>query len=153
RLEAIRIAADTSDASIITSALVLFSATLGVSFVTRIGLISTICLMLARGALISALISLFFLPALLCLFEPVFNVTSLHWRTVPGQKEETIPEMEAVLAAGTLPDAETGLEAVPAEEPVTETEMFPDEELIPRADGFLAAEVLPEAEEPAPVPM
>ena len=86
RMEAIRIAADTSDASIITSALVLFSATLGVSFITTIDLIGTICIMLARGAVISAVISLFFLPALLYVCEPLFNVTSLHWRTVPGPK-------------------------------------------------------------------
>ena len=84
RTEALRIAADTSDASIITSALVLFSATLGVSTVSSIDLIGTICTMLARGAVISAVISLFFLPALLYVCEPLFNVTSLHWRTIPG---------------------------------------------------------------------
>ena len=86
RTEAIRIAADTSDASIITSALVLFSATLGVSTVSSIDLIGTICTMLARGAVISAVISLFFLPALLYVCEPLFNVTSLHWRTEPKAK-------------------------------------------------------------------
>ena len=58
RMEAIRIAADSSDSSIITSALVLFCATLGVSFVSSIDLIGAICIMLARGALISACICL-----------------------------------------------------------------------------------------------
>ena len=87
REEAIQIAADTSDASIITSALVLFGATLGVSFIATIGLIGTICIMLARGAVISAVVSLFFLPALLYVCEPLFNVTSLHWRATPGQKD------------------------------------------------------------------
>ena len=147
RMEAIRVAADTSDASIITSALVLFCATLGVSFVTKIGLISAICLMLARGAMISALISLFFLPALLCLFEPVFNVTSLHWRTVPGQKTADVPpagtvaevpaEMvsevpaEAVDEISVETDSEVPVETVPeipAEMvPLMETELLPDE--------------------------
>jgi len=80
RMEAIRIAADSSDASIITSALVLFCATLGVSFVSSIDLIGAICVMLARGAIISAVLSIFLLPALLYVCEPVFNKTSLYWR-------------------------------------------------------------------------
>ena len=80
RMEAIRAAADASDASIVTSALVLFCATLGVSFVSSIDLIGAICVMLARGALISAGVSLFIMPSVLCVCEPIFNKTSLHWR-------------------------------------------------------------------------
>lgn len=83
RMEAIRAAADASDASIVTSALVLFCATLGVSFVSSIDLIGAICVMLARGALISALVSIFLMPAILCVCEPLFNKTSRHWRTTP----------------------------------------------------------------------
>ena len=107
RLEAVRIAADTSDASIITSALVLFSATLGVSTISTIGLIRTICLMLARGAVISAVISLFFLPALLCICEPVFRRTTLHWL---GTGTRTAEDAEA-------PAAEAALEAPDAPSP------------------------------------
>lgn len=55
RREAIRIAMNTSYGSIITSALVLFCATLGVSFVSSIDLIGSLCIMLARGAVISAI--------------------------------------------------------------------------------------------------
>ena len=84
--EAIAIAADSSDASIITSALVLFCATLGVSFVSSIDLIGAICIMLARGACISALVSIFLMPAILLVCEPFFNKTSLHWRTMPPQR-------------------------------------------------------------------
>ncbi len=80
RMEAALIAADTSDTSIITSALVMFCATLGVSFVSSIDLIGAICIMLARGALISAVVCMFLMPAILCVCEPVFNKTSLHWR-------------------------------------------------------------------------
>ena len=86
RMEAIRIAADSSDASIITSALVLFCATLGVSFVSSIDLIGTICVMLARGAIISAVLSIFLLPALLYVCEPLFNKTSLYWRKAKPAK-------------------------------------------------------------------
>ena len=86
RMEAIRIAADSSDASIITSALVLFCATLGVSFVSSIDLIGAICVMLARGAIISAVLSIFLLPALLYVCEPLFNKTSLYWRKAKPAK-------------------------------------------------------------------
>ncbi len=81
RHEAALIAGASSDASIITSALVLFCATLGVSFVSSIDLIGAICVMLARGAVISALVSIFLIPSLLCVCEPLFNKTSLYWRT------------------------------------------------------------------------
>ena len=86
RMEAIRVAADASDASILTSSLVLFCATLGVSFVSSIDLIGAICVMLARGALISAGVSLFIMPSVLCVCEPLFRRTTLHWRTLPPEK-------------------------------------------------------------------
>ena len=87
RREAISIAASSSDASIITSALVLFCATLGVSFVSSIDLIGSICVMLSRGAFISALVSIFLMPAVLYVCEPVFNKTSLSWRVTPPPRE------------------------------------------------------------------
>ncbi len=86
RQEAIHIAATASDASIVTSSLVLFCATLGVGSISEIEIISSICMMLARGALISAIISMFIMPSVLCVFEPVFRKTSLGWLT-PAQKE------------------------------------------------------------------
>lgn len=89
RHEAALIAGASSDASIITSALVLFCATLGVSFVSSIDLIGAICVMLARGAVISALVSIFLIPSLLCVCEPLFNKTSLYWRTEKPKKEMT----------------------------------------------------------------
>ena len=111
REEAIRIAASSSDASIVTSALVLFCATLGVSFVSSIDLIGAICVMLSRGALISALVSIFLMPAILCVCEPVFHKTSWRWRTpdpVPG-----LPALQTLSAPGGEPAAPP--EAVPAE--------------------------------------
>ena len=80
RQEAILAAAGAADSSIITSALVLFCSTLGVGFISKIEIISSICIMLARGSIISAGCILFLLPALLAVFEPVINKTSLHWR-------------------------------------------------------------------------
>ena len=91
RQDAICIAATSSDASIITSSLVLFCATLGVGTISEIEIISSICMMLARGALISAVISMFVMPPLLCAFEPVFNKTSLHWRKPAPPKKRKAP--------------------------------------------------------------
>ena len=102
RKEAIRIAADSADASIITSALVMFCATLGVSFVSSIDLIGAICIMLARGALISACICLFVMPAVLYVCEPVFSKTTLHWRT-PAPKKESKTAKALKAASGKLP--------------------------------------------------
>lgn len=90
RDEAIHIAATSSDPAIITSSLVLFCATLGVSFVSSIDLIGSICVMLARGALISAMVSIFIMPSILSVCEPVFNKTSRYWRTVPPVKPSRV---------------------------------------------------------------
>ncbi len=97
RKEAIQVAASASDASIVTSALVLFCATLGVSFVSSIDLIGAICIMLARGALISALVSIFLMPAILCVCEPLFHKTSYHWRGM------ALPALEAGEETPSLP--------------------------------------------------
>ena len=123
RKEAIRIAADSADASIITSALVMFCATLGVSFVSSIDLIGAICIMLARGALISACICLFVMPAVLYVCEPMFNKTTLHWRTEQPKKESKAAK--ALKAASEKLPArkeKAALPEAPAEGPVTSVE-------------------------------
>ncbi|MDD3346971.1 MMPL family transporter [Oscillibacter sp.] len=96
RKEAVRIAATTSDASIITSALVLFCATLGVSFVSSIDLIGAICIMLARGAVISAIISIFGIPAVLYVCEPLFRKTTRYWDAPPPVKKRKEKKGELV---------------------------------------------------------
>ena len=78
RLEAIKIASNTSFKSIITSALVFFCATSGVAMISKIEIISSICSMLARGAIISALIIILILPAVLYVTEPFVSKTSFN---------------------------------------------------------------------------
>ncbi|MCI2105587.1 MAG: MMPL family transporter [Intestinimonas sp.] len=95
REEAMLIAATASDSSILTSSLVLFCATLGVSAISKIEIISNICVTLARGALVSAVVSIFIMPAVLCLCEPIIARTSRHWRTVPMKKEKPEPSLPA----------------------------------------------------------
>lgn len=97
RKAAIHAAATASDTSILTSSLVLFCATLGVGLISKIEIISSICVMLARGAIISAIISIFVLPSILVIFEPVINRTTLWWRTPKPPKGGTpapIPESD-----------------------------------------------------------
>ena len=95
--EAIVTAATASDASIITSSLVLFFATLGVGLVSKVEIISSLCQMLARGALISALMSIFLLPAVLCVCEPLFHRTSWHWKSPVPASEEAKEDALALL--------------------------------------------------------
>ena len=86
-VEAVEIAAAASDGSIITSSLVMFCATLGVGLISEIEIISSICVMLARGALISAVMSMFLMPSILCVCEPLIHKTSLHWRSPRPEKK------------------------------------------------------------------
>ena len=71
-----------------TSALVLFCATLGVGLVSRIDLISALCMVLARGAVISALVSIFILPSVLAVSEPLIRKTTLFWRKKPVKRSK-----------------------------------------------------------------
>lgn len=88
RREAIIIAATTSDESIIASSVVLFCATMGVGLVSKIEIISNICLTLARGALISAAVCIFIIPPVLMICEPVIARTSLNWNHEPKKKNK-----------------------------------------------------------------
>jgi len=92
RKEAIITAATASDPSILTSSLVLFAATMGVSIISDIEIIGSICTMLARGALISAIVSIFILPSVLCVCEPIFAKTSRKWKpkkaSIPAEQSQ-----------------------------------------------------------------
>ncbi|OCN00025.1 antibiotic ABC transporter permease [Clostridium sp. W14A] len=81
RLDAIKIASSSSFRSIITSALVFFCATTGVSIISKMGIIQNICAMLARGAIISAAVIILVLPAVLYVTEPVIEKLSYHFHT------------------------------------------------------------------------
>lgn len=65
--------------SIFTSALVFFLVTMGVSMISTMEMIESICNMLARGAIISAVVILTMLPALLMTFDPLIKKTTLDW--------------------------------------------------------------------------
>ncbi|MDD5987617.1 MAG: MMPL family transporter [Eubacteriales bacterium] len=78
--EAIEIAATNTIPSIITSALGFFTATFGVAIYSDIGIISTLCMLMARGAIISMLTVILVLPSLLMAFDRPVCATTLGLR-------------------------------------------------------------------------
>ena len=80
--EAAKIALETSISSIIISGAVLFAATIGVAIYSRAALVSSICMLLARGAIISIIVVPLFLPPLLILSDPLVIHTTLDMKKI-----------------------------------------------------------------------
>ena len=74
--EAVQTALGASIRSIITSALGFFAATVGVAVYSEIGMISSLCLLLSRGALISMVVVIGVLPSMFMLFDKLICKTS-----------------------------------------------------------------------------
>ena len=81
RRDAVSIALKTSVSSVFSSALGFFAATIGVALYSDIDLISSICLLLSRGALLSMVIVLTLLPSLLLIFDGVIIRTTAGMRS------------------------------------------------------------------------
>ncbi|CDE19365.1 putative uncharacterized protein [Eubacterium sp. CAG:841] len=80
----------TSIPSIIVSGMGLFAATFGVAIYSDIDIISSMCMLMARGAVISMLCVIFILPALLMLFDKLICATTLGMgkkKTQPAREE------------------------------------------------------------------
>jgi predicted RND superfamily exporter protein len=77
RHEAVRIAHSACMGSIITSGVSFFAATFGVAMYSNIDIIQSICMLLARGALISTAVVIFILPGMFVIFDPLIVHTSL----------------------------------------------------------------------------
>ncbi len=88
--EAIRIAHATSITSILTSGFTFFAATFGVGVYSKISLISAMCILMARGALISTAMVITVLPALFYLFDPLIVRTSIGFLP-KGSKRKVKP--------------------------------------------------------------
>ena len=80
--ESVKIALSTSMHSIITSALCLFAATIGVGAYSSVDIVGALCLLLARGAIISMFIVLFFLPSMYMLFDKLICKTTGGLRSI-----------------------------------------------------------------------
>ena len=74
--EAITIAHKASAQSIIVSALSFFAATFGVGMYSNIDMISSLCVLMARGAIISMIVVVFILPSMFMVFDKVIVKTS-----------------------------------------------------------------------------
>ena len=77
--DAARIAMEQCSQSILTSGLTFFVATASVAMISRMELISSLCLLISRGALISMAVILLVLPGLLIVTAPVIEKTTYHW--------------------------------------------------------------------------
>lgn len=84
--EAMIKALQSSSRSIITSALTFFGATAGVGIISELEMISSLCVLMARGAIISMLVILFVLPGVLLMFEGIIVKTSKSF--IMCKKEE-----------------------------------------------------------------
>ena len=93
RVSAMKIAANASDRSIVSSALVFFCATFGVFLISKIEIIQSICAMLARGAIISALVIIFILSPVLLVTEKLIAKTTKDWK--PKQPKTQPAEQNA----------------------------------------------------------
>lgn len=82
RHEAVRTALSSSAQSIFVSGLGFFAATIGVGIYSDIDIISSMCLLMARGAILSVVVVLTILPSLLLAFDPLIIRTSLGLRGV-----------------------------------------------------------------------
>lgn len=88
KFEAMKISVSESAKSIVASALTFFASTAGVAIVSNISIIKVMCLLLARGALISMAVILFMLPSILLVCENLIESTSKSWREKPVLKTE-----------------------------------------------------------------
>ena len=76
----VSIALKTSIPSVVVSALGFFAATFGVGLYSDVDIISSICNLMARGAVISMLAVIFILPAMFMLFDKVICNTSIGFK-------------------------------------------------------------------------
>ena len=81
KVSSIKTALATSIPSIIVSGMGLFSATFGVAVYSDIDMISSMCILLARGAIISVVMVVLTLPAMLMLFDKIIIKTTAGMKT------------------------------------------------------------------------
>lgn len=80
--EAVYIALSTSISSVIVSALGFFAATFGVGLYSDIDMISALCSLMARGAIISMFTVIFILPSALMIFDKPICATTKGMRSI-----------------------------------------------------------------------
>ena len=85
--KAVMTALRTSAPSIIVSGMGLFAATFGVALYSNIDIVGSMCMLMARGAIISVLLVLLVLPALLILCDGIVCRTTRGMTHLIGKQE------------------------------------------------------------------
>lgn len=93
--EAVTNALKVSIPSIIVSAMGLFSATFGVALYSDVDIISSLCDLMARGAIVSMFAVILFLPAMFMLFDKMICVTSIGFRNKNAEPSNRLKERTA----------------------------------------------------------
>lgn len=88
--DAVTTAHKVSAQSVIVSALSFFAATIGVGFYSNIDMISSLCILMARGAIISMLVVVFVLPSMFMVFDRVIVKTSKDFLPEKAGKKKKI---------------------------------------------------------------
>lgn len=100
RTAAMKIAANEAIRSVFQSAMLFFFATFGVYLVCSISIVKSICAMLARGSLISALVIVLFVMPILLLCEKIIARTTKGWGihddTTEPEPIQAVPEKKNV---------------------------------------------------------
>lgn len=78
--EAVTAALNGSLQSVIVSALSFFAATFGVGLYSSIDMISSLCILLSRGAIVSLFVVAFILPAMFMVFDKIIIHTSIGFK-------------------------------------------------------------------------
>ncbi len=86
--QAVYIALASSIPSIIVSGMGLFAATFGVALYSEIDIIRSMCMLMARGAVVSMICVVLILPALLMLCDGPIRATTLDMRKISKSKKE-----------------------------------------------------------------
>lgn len=85
--EAVVDAVSNSIQSVIVSALSFFAATFGVGMYSNIDMISSLCTLMARGALISMVVVILVLPSMFMVFDKVIINTSIGFKPVADKQQ------------------------------------------------------------------
>lgn len=86
KFEAVTIAHQASAQSIMVSAFSFFAATVGVGLYSNIDMISSLCILMARGAVISMAVVVLILPSMFMVFDRVIVKTSRGF--LPGKEDD-----------------------------------------------------------------
>ena len=86
----VTIALSTSVQSVFVSALSFFAATFGVGMYSNIDMISSLCILMARGALISMFVVIFILPAMFMVFDKLICKSSMGFGSRKKESKATV---------------------------------------------------------------